>query len=274
VPVPDLVTAGEAFEDFIFAGLPRLPRPGEELKTAAFARTPGGGAIITAVAAARLGLTCRVVTAVDGATVKRLARERVRVLNLRRRGEPLAITAAMSTAADRAFVTFPGVNDRIEPRIVRALRGVSARHVHFALQPARCRRWISAVNALRRRGISTSWDFGWSDRVARDRDLRRLAASVDILFVNAAEARLYRGIRGRTTVVKLGARGARIEGAAVSRPGRIAAPRVRAFETTGAGDVFDGAFLAGFLDGRPLRECAGLANAAAARSTRGIGGLA
>ena len=47
----ELVTAGEAFEDLIFVGLPRLPRPGEEIKTSTFMATVGGGAIITAVAA-------------------------------------------------------------------------------------------------------------------------------------------------------------------------------------------------------------------------------
>jgi len=275
-PVPriDLVTAGDAFEDFVFADLPRLPRAGEELKTTAFARSPGGGPIITAVAAARLGLTCRVIAAVGAGSAQRLAREGVGVVNVRKRGEPLAITTAISTRTDRAFVTFPGVNDRIEPRIMRAVRRVSARHVHFALQPARCSRWVPAVRALRRRGVTTSWDFGWSDRLARDRGLRQLAAAVDILFLNAAERRLYRGLEANTTIVKLGAKGARIERRGTRRAESIPAARVRAIETTGAGDVFNGAFLAAFLDGRSLRECARAGNRAAARSTRGLGGLA
>ncbi|HQZ38127.1 MAG TPA: hypothetical protein PLH72_03715 [Vicinamibacterales bacterium] len=42
---PDLVTVGEAFEDLIFLGLRRLPKPGEEVKTSHFARTVGGGAL-------------------------------------------------------------------------------------------------------------------------------------------------------------------------------------------------------------------------------------
>jgi len=151
---------------------------------------------------------------------------------------------------------------------------VSARHVHFALQPARCSRWVPAVRALRRRGVTTSWDFGWSDRLARDRGLRQLAAAVDILFLNAAERRLYRGLEANTTIVKLGAKGARIERRGTRRAESIPAARVRAIETTGAGDVFNGAFLAAFLDGRSLRECARAGNRAAARSTRGLGGLA
>ncbi|MGH7394804.1 MAG: carbohydrate kinase family protein, partial [Candidatus Methylomirabilales bacterium] len=57
-----LVCAGEAFEDLVFFGLPRVPAPGEELKTSSVLRTVGGGALITAVAAARLGTRTRVVS--------------------------------------------------------------------------------------------------------------------------------------------------------------------------------------------------------------------
>src|SRR5262245_57233984 len=81
----DLVTAGEAFDDFIFYGLDRLPANGEELKTQAFSRSPGGGAIITAIAAARLGLRAAVVSAVSNDGAGMLRAERVSVRNLRRR---------------------------------------------------------------------------------------------------------------------------------------------------------------------------------------------
>jgi sugar/nucleoside kinase (ribokinase family) len=269
VAIPDLVTAGEAFEDFIFAGLPRLPRTGEELKTPTMVRAPGGGAIITAVAAARLGLRCRTLVAIGNDAEQRVARTGVR---FRRPGELPAMTVALSTPRDRAFATF-GVNDR-PSRGRRAVRGASARHVHFALQPSRCRRWIPIVESLRRRGVSTSWDFGWSEPLARDRSLARLAAAVDILFLNAAESRLYRAIKGRTTIIKLGARGARMEREGSRRVERAPAPRVRVVDTTGAGDVFDGAFLFAFLRGRPPGEWLRIANREAARSTRSIGGVA
>src|SRR5262245_2240682 len=98
--VIDLVTAGEAFDDFIFYRLDRLPANGEELKTQAFARSPGGGAIITAIAAARLGLRTTVVSAVSDDGVRMLRTEGVSVRNLRRRDEPAAVTVALSTRHD------------------------------------------------------------------------------------------------------------------------------------------------------------------------------
>ncbi len=105
-----LLCAGEAFEDLIFVGLERLPEPGEEVKTDRFTATIGGGAVITAVKAARLGMRTQLISALGPAAVTRLKKERVAVTNLLKPGEPHAITAALSTGDDRAFVTFNGVN--------------------------------------------------------------------------------------------------------------------------------------------------------------------
>src|SRR6266699_3440046 len=160
--------AGEAFDDLIFSGLADLPESGQEVKTDAFARSPGGGAVITAVAAARLGLRCGVASGLGDAAVRLLENEGVSVRNLRRRAEPTAITVALSTRHDRRFVTFNGMNDRLPGRIRRLLPRIRARHVHLALNPGRCRPWIAALAELRRRGITTSWDFGWNPSLARD----------------------------------------------------------------------------------------------------------
>ena len=43
-----------------------------------------------------------------------MKKERVAVTNLRKPGEPHAITAALSTGDDRAFVTYNGVNAKLE----------------------------------------------------------------------------------------------------------------------------------------------------------------
>ncbi|MCC6992674.1 MAG: carbohydrate kinase family protein, partial [Acidobacteria bacterium] len=131
MPAQRLLTAGEAFEDLVFLGLERLPGPGEEIKTDRFHATIGGGAVITAIGAARLGLTTSIVSALGDAAVARLRREGVRVTNLRRAGEPHAITAALSTATDRTFVTFNGVNAVLEPRLLKALATTTATHVHL-----------------------------------------------------------------------------------------------------------------------------------------------
>lgn len=284
VPAVDLLTAGEAFEDLIFVGLPRLPRPGEELKTSTFVRAIGGGAVITAVAAARLGIRCRVVSGVGAESEAALRLERIAVTNLRKPDEPHALTAALSTPTNRSFVTFNGINDLLEPRLLSALSRAGARHVHLALYPRRCERWLEVVGRLQRGGATVSWDFGWNDGLLRDRAFPRLCAQLDFLFLNDQEATLYARARrlasaveywrrhSRATILKRGRRGSRW----VSRTVDLAlpAPVVKAVDTTGAGDAFNGGFLAAYLQGLAPRICLQRGNQVGALSTRAAGGTA
>lgn len=268
----------------MFVDLPRLPAPGEEIKTDRFVRTFGGGPVITAVAAARLGARCAILSGLSREAARFLRREGVAVRNLLRKGEPHAVTAALSTRRDRGFATFTGVNDSLGPRYLRALRATRARHVHLALCPRRCGPWATVVERLRRRGVSTSWDPGWDDRLARDPELLKLAASVDYLFLNEKEAPFYSGARtlaaairywrarARNAVIKLGRRGCLWVSASLDLA--VSAPRVKAVDTTGAGDAFNGGFLHAMLRGSTPRECLRLGNLVGALSTRAAGGVA
>ncbi len=281
--IPTLLTAGEAFEDLVFVGLERLPGPGEEVKTDAFHATIGGGAVITAVAAARLGITTAIASALSDDAVGRLRREHVRVHNLKRAGEPHAISAALSTGADRSFVTYNGVNAKLEPRLIAALAGARATHVHLALCPVDLAAWTRVVTRLRRTGVTVSWDFGWSEALADREELPVLMGALDFVFVNELEAPLYAHMNAideaypvlrelkTAVIVKLGSLGSRwlrADGDVV-----MPAPRVDVVDTTGAGDAFNAGFLAAWLRGGPPAHCLATGNAVGAASTRAPGGL-
>jgi sugar/nucleoside kinase (ribokinase family) len=150
--VLDLVIAGEAFDDFVFYGLDRLPKNGEELKTDRFGRSSGGGAVITAIAAARLGARCATFSGLSPDAARLLRDEGVGVRNLLRRGEKPAVSIAISTRQDRCFITFNGMNERLPGRLKPLLTRVRARHVHLAFHPRPCHPWIAVVESLRRRG--------------------------------------------------------------------------------------------------------------------------
>jgi sugar/nucleoside kinase (ribokinase family) len=264
VPAARLLSVGEAFEDLVFVGLERLPRLGEEVRTTRFSATIGGGAVITAVAAARLGADVTLASGLSAAAEARLRREHIRVINLRKAGEPHAVTAALSMDRERAFVTFDGVNTRLEPRLARAIQA-------------------TRVAALRKRGITSSWDFGWNDVLAQDAGLQSLIDVLDIVFVNEREAALYAGApdletalpfwksRRPIVVIKLGADGCRAfwPGGECAAP----APKVTVVDTTGAGDAFNGGFLAAWLRGAPIAQCLTLGNRVGAASTRKAGGI-
>ena len=280
----ELLTVGDAFQDLIFTGLPRLPRAGEELHAADFVATIGGGAVITAMAAARLGVRTRIVSALSTDAARTLRRAAVSVVNVKRPSEPHAITAALSMRRDRSFVTFAGANDRLQLRLPAAIAHQRTRHVHFAFAPIDCSRWSRISERLRGAGTTTSWDFGWSPPLGGRAGFAQLLRSADFIFVNEVEAALYAGVPPRrspghfwrraaaNTIVKLGRRGSRW--ISPDMDFRAAAPRVRSVDTTGAGDAFNGGFLYAFLRGAAPRDCLRAGNAVGAQSTLAAGGIA
>ena len=283
VAATELLTVGEAFDDLIFLDLPRIPRPGEEVKTNAFVATIGGGAIISAMAARRLGIRCRVVSALSDHAMRRLKSNGIGVRNLRRSGEAHAISAALSTSANRSFVTFNGVNDVLERRLPRALDDERAAHVHFAFYPRSCARWERTVRRLRDAGVTTSWDFGWNEALADERRFPQVVEALDYVFFNEQEAVLYsrrdtvaaaltHWRRSPTNIIiKLGARGSCWIGNRLDV--RVPARPTRVIDTTGAGDAFKGGFLAARLRGLDPRISLALANHVGTESTRCAGGL-
>lgn len=293
-----LLCAGEAFEDLVFFALDRLPDLGEEIKTDHFTATVGGGAVITAVHAARLGMNAGILSALGEAAVARLKSEGVSITNLRKPKEPHAITAALSTAEDRAFVTFNGVNAKLEGRLARVLgKPVSPKpagrrrtheeheptHVHLCFYPHDCAQWTRIVNRLRKRGVTTSWDFGWNELLTNDRGLIDLIDALDFVFVNELEARLYTGEptlaaaiphwrqRQAITIIKQGDNGA--TWVAPDRDIHFPAPRVKVVDTTGAGDAFNAGFLVAWLRGQPPAQCLAAGNHTGAAVTRHAGGI-
>jgi ribokinase len=285
----DLICVGEYYRDIIFYKLPRLPRLGEELKTQSFACRPGGGAVITAVTARRLGLRAGLAT---------VAGEKQDLAALRREGLDLrhsvidprgrrAVTVAVSTVRDRYFLTSEGPNAEFQ-KLIGSKRLypylASARHVHFAFQPKDPDELISWMSRLRKENVTTSLDVGWSPRLLSGQMLQRLLRHTTIFFPNWAEAqaiaRVSRlepalAVLARTVklpVVKLGARGAAAwDGTRVMR---AASRKVRLVDSTGAGDAFDGGFLYGYLRGLPLAKCLDWGNRCGALAASLPGGFA
>ncbi len=208
----------------------------------------------------------------------RLKKERVTVTNLRKPGEPHAITAALSTGDDRAFVTFNGVNAKLEERLARIIPKVKATHLHLCFYPHNCRQWTAIIAKLRQKGITTSWDFGWNEPLTNDRGLTDLIDTLDFLFVNDREARLYTGTsslqdaiaewrkRSAITIIKLGDQGA--VWLAPDRDILVPAPKVKAIDTTGAGDSFNAGFLVAWMNGKTPEQCLAAGNKVGAASTR------
>ncbi len=285
---PRLLIAGESFEDLVFGGLPRLPAPGEEVRTDAFRRTFGGGALITAAWARHEGAQVEMWSAMPPRVPRTLDAEGIDWVDLRRPREPHAVTACLSFGADRSFATFNGPHEELEERIFhRAVRGhgLDAAAVLFAFRPQVCSAW-TPWPFLRPedepdRLPEVFWDFGYDEGLAERRGFDVLLGRATGVFVNAAEAELYNGRRrlldraaeaGTLVITKLGPDGAMIRG----RPETLVAapiPLVGVRDTTGAGDAFAAGFLACRLRGGALEEQLAAGNACGAESVQRLGGL-
>ncbi|MCX5883978.1 MAG: sugar kinase [Deltaproteobacteria bacterium] len=84
-----------------------------------------------------------------------------------------------------------------------------------------------------------------------------------------AIARFYLGLGPKVVVIKLGAEGALL--ATDDGLRTFSSNKVYAIDMSGAGDTFDGAFVARYLAGQSPDACVRFANAAAAISTTGLG---
>ncbi len=288
-----LIAAGEFYFDFVFYRLPNLPALGEELKTRHFALALGGGATTTALTAAKLGNRAELITALgqsalDAEAMRQLKQAKVETRHILRskRYATGGLTVSVSTRKDRYFLTYLGANEVVEEHLLSLpvrRRLSQARHVHFGLSPRRWAPFCTLVEWLRKQGTTSSWDLGWNPETARDRGFQRLCQLLDIIFLNRDEALQYSGAStvraalarlahpGQSVVVKLGSEGAMAVGADGQRV-RVKPLRVRAVDTTGAGDVFNGGFLHAWLQGTDLRRCLRVGNVCGALSTMTPGG--
>jgi 2-dehydro-3-deoxygluconokinase len=147
----------------------------------------------------------------------------------------------------------------------------------------------AAIDAARAAGVEISYDTNlrlrlWDLDEAR-RTIDETMALADIALPSLDDSRQltglhdanaivdhYLGLGPRLVALKMGA-----EGALVASPAkrlRIPPHPVTAIDATGAGDTFDGSFLARLLAGDDLERSARYANVAAALKTRGYGAVA
>ena len=147
---------------------------------------------------------------------------------------------------------------------------------------------FAAIDIARKRGVLVSYDTNlrlklWPLQRAKA-VIHEAMKSVDIALPGLDDAQKLTGLDEPDAIVdfylKLGAGVVALtlgkEGALVATPQRrerVASIKVEAVDATGAGDAFDGAFLAEFLRAGDPFQAARFANVAAALSTRGYGAV-
>jgi len=185
---------------------------------------------------------------------------------------------------DRAMLTFLGSIGAVTPADVRPEFYSMARHLHVAspflltgLRPFMPQMMREAKKA----GMTVSLDTNWDPE--NRWQLPGFFECLDVFFPNENE---LQAISGQNTIqngiremeqrvpvlaVKRGKDGA--TGISGGDRVEVEAFPVTVADTTGAGDSFDGGFLAGWLRGLPLKECLLLGLACGSLTTTQVGGF-
>jgi ribokinase len=277
-----VVVVGNATVDLI-QRMPALPRPGETVLADALERCAGGKGLNQAVAAARAGATVRLIAPIgddpDGAFLRAaLASE-------------TGLTAewhACPAPTDVSAIWIAEGGENMIASSAMAARSLTPEHVAAGLAA------LAPGDALVLQGNLTADATLAAARLGRDRaarvvlntapiawDMRPLLPLVDVVVANEPEALSLTGLGGAPALEALRALGAvcaivtrGADGALLDAGGGImpiAAPRVRAMDTAGAGDVTVGTLAAGLAAGGTVADALRLAVAAASLSVTRLG---
>jgi ribokinase len=243
-PRPRLTVVGSINLDLV-ASAARLPRPGETITGATFARYPGGKGANQAVAAARLGAEVRMMGSVgeDAAAEEATAglRQAEVDLELQASADPTGVALiTVDAEGETTIVVAPGANTSLAARQVG---GAVLCQLEIPDDPI-----VAAA-----RGASF---FCLNAAPARPIDIEP-----DLLVVNRYEHEV--NARGKIVALTLGAEGAVLlengEEVARAKP-----PQVEAVDGTAAGDAFTACLVVSHLEGRDWGEALTRACAAGA----------
>jgi ribokinase len=248
---PRITVVGSINLDLV-ARAQRLPRPGETVSGASFARYPGGKGANQAVACARLGADVTMIGAVGkgGFAEEALAglREAGVCLELAESNEPTGVALILvDDAGETEIVVAPGANSEV-------LEVVLPPHDAVLCQ-------LEVPDA----GVEAAWEACTGVFCLNAAPARPVSVDPDLTVVNRFELEAL-SRRDGLVAVTMGAAGAILleDGEEVARAG---APEVVAVDGTAAGDAFTACLLVSLLeerdyDGALRRACAAGALAA------------
>jgi ribokinase len=286
----DLVTIVGSYNVGLFLKGRRLPALGETVIADEFKESGGGKGSNQAVAAAKLGAKTRFIGCIGrdkyGEAALALYREcgissdRIKVDPTTHSG----ISVILIDSEGRNLISVvPGANLRLSKREMDGAVPLFRESCVVGFQLENDHETVFyGIRRAHELGVTTFLDPAPAAPIPEN-----IYPCLDIIKPNETEASILTGIpvrdlasaaaagrrfleRGvKTSIITLGA-----EGALLSKDGsakHFPCPRVAAVDTTGAGDIFSGGFLACLSVGKPVEEAIAFANAAASLSTTRLG---
>ncbi len=282
----DVLVPGHYFCDVVFTGLPAFPALGKEIYCQDLNVVPGG-MLNTVIAMKRLGVRVGWAGTLGNDFFSQYIREQVEREDLDLSlvssvDRPLRrVTVCLPFASERAFVTYADPVPDIVALARRHLQETRFRHLHFSGLLVD-RRMPALLDECRARGIEVSMDCQHREETLAQTLVRDIISRLDIFMPNAMEARRLSAEVELTQaadclaelvpllVIKDGAQGAHCRHEGMHY--HAAALSCDPVDTTGAGDVFNAAFIAARLAGAGPETCLQHGTAAGSLSTLGTGG--
>lgn len=258
----------------------RLPRPGETLLGNGFTGGPGGKGSNQAIAARRLGGDVHFVGCVgkDGygdAALELWNKERVLTKHVKRSDTHTGIAFVLvDRTGNNMIAVDPGANNDLGPEEVRGAEPLFRQSGVLLIQLEIPLDTVETAARLAKGCGNTVVLNPAPGRKASQLPLRY----VDVVTPNEEEFLELAGVRdleaGSETIMEMGPRAVVVtlgeRGAFVATPDdrfTVPAPSVKAIDTTGAGDAFNGALAIALAEGKSLREAVTFANLAGALTT-------
>jgi ribokinase len=286
---PHILVIGSSNTDLVVK-VPRLPAPGETVLGGDFASVAGGKGANQAVAAARAGAAVTFVARVGDDAFGRLSLEGLRkegihvdyVVTDRQHPSGVALIL-VAPDGQNSIAVAPGANAHLTPadvhhaaaafrsaRLVVIQLEIPMPAVQSALELAAHHRVPVLLNPAPARPIPTDWFRHITFLVPNAKEagaLTGIEVTDPDTAIRAAARLRHKGVAH--VIVTLGDQGVVLDAPRLHK--HLPAHRVRAVDTTAAGDVFCGALAVAWTEGRPLLEAVHFAQAAAAISVTRFG---
>lgn len=266
----------------------RLPAPGETILGGKFLMGAGGKGANQAVAARRLGgdvtFVCKVGRDIFGDNaIKGYEKEGIDTSHILRSDAPSGVALILVDAkAENSIAVAPGANGDLTPADIRNLRGVIAEASYLILQlEVPVETVLEAARIAHEAGVYVILNPAPACPLPEE-----LFKYLSLITPNQTETALMTGIEAdeasldkavdalrakgvKDVIVTLGSRGSMV--CTGEKRDFVPACKVKAVDTTAAGDTFCGALCVALSEGKSLKDAAAFATKASALAVQKMG---
>lgn len=273
---------GKLNVDLLYAGMPRLPKEGEEIYCEDFKLCLGGGLPATMINCSGLGIPAKIGTFLGDDMFSEFAKQKLEKSGteyhaFKSEQFPLNVTSAIITKRDRTFVSYGKTekyDDKMLEEIYNCLKGAKVVAMQEAILPV--------YRELKKDGTILVLDTGYSEDMSVKKYEEYLKIA-DFYTPNIDETEKMTGTRDykealdflsryfENPIVKLGRKGcAGYDGEYFVIP---EIDEFKCVDATGAGDAFLSGLIYGIYNNFDFRKCILTGNITGGKCVTGIGCL-